>query len=95
MPERKEPEELQLFVPGLQQEGRLLRMSELSPVLEAATRLLLPRRRRANLRPQLPSLRQSLESVRFRFGTDKFRNCLKREQMSLCPIQAAQACSLS
>jgi len=37
---------------------------KLSPVEQATARLLLPRRRRENLRPQLPRLRQGLAIVR-------------------------------
>jgi hypothetical protein len=42
MPEREEPEELQLFVSRVQPQGSLLRMYQLSSVVEATTRLLLP-----------------------------------------------------
>jgi hypothetical protein len=45
MPEREESEKLQLFVSRVWQEGRVLRMSELSPCFEAIAGLLFPGRR--------------------------------------------------
>src|SRR4030042_356525 len=63
MPEDEEHEELQLLLPRLRQQRHLLPVPELPPVLEATARLLLPERRGEYLRPQLPSLRQSLETV--------------------------------
>jgi hypothetical protein len=62
MQKGEEHEELQLLVPGMQQQGGLLRLPELSPVLETVARVLLPERCREDLRPQLPGLRQSLET---------------------------------
>jgi hypothetical protein len=41
MPEDPEPEKLQLLLPRMQQQGRLLRVPELPPVVEATARLLL------------------------------------------------------
>ena len=63
MPQRQEPQELQLFLSRLRQQRHLLPVPQLSFVLQAVARLLFPELRRANLRPQLPSLRQSLEAL--------------------------------
>jgi hypothetical protein len=63
MQERPKPKQLQLLISRLQQEGNVLRVSELSSVKQATARLLFPGRCRENVRPQLPRLRQGVGPI--------------------------------